>query len=77
MTSEEHATSGDALSSFPKVAGTVALMLGVNPRLTHQQARDILFLGPDVVDTDVSKPVGSFLNAKYAVDEAARMAATP
>jgi hypothetical protein len=52
-------------------------MLGVNPKLTHQQARDILFLGPDVVDTDVSKPVGSFLNAKYAVDEAARMAATP
>jgi hypothetical protein len=52
-------------------------MLGVNPKLTHQQARDILFLCPDVVDTDVSKPVGSFLNAKYAVDEAARMAAKP
>jgi subtilisin family serine protease len=61
----------------PKVAGTVALMLGVNPKLTHQQARDILLLCPDVVDTDVSKPVGSFLNAKYAVEEAARMAASP
>ena len=70
-------TFGGTSGAAPKVAGTVALMLGVNPRLTHQQARDILFLGPDVVDTDVSKPVGSFLNAKYAVDEAARMAATP
>jgi len=68
---------GNTSGAAPKVAGTVALMLGVNPKLTHQQARDILFLGPDVVDTDVSKPVGSFLNAKYAVDEAARMAATP
>ena len=70
-------TFGGTSGAAPKVAGTVALMLGVNPKLTHQQARDILFLGPDVVDTDVSKPVGSFLNAKYAVDEAARMAATP
>ena len=68
---------GNTSGAAPKVAGTVALMLGVNPKLTHQQARDILFLGPDVVDTDVSKTVGSFLNAKYAVDEAARMAATP
>jgi hypothetical protein len=34
-------------------------------------------LCPDVVDTDVSTPVGGFLNAKYAVDEPARMAATP
>jgi subtilisin family serine protease len=68
---------GNTSGAAPKVAGTVALMLGVNPKLTHQQARDILFLCPDVVDTDVSKPVGSFLNAKYAVDEAARMAATP
>lgn len=70
-------TFGNTSGAAPKVAGTVALMLGLNPKLTHQQARDILFLGPDVVDTDVSKPVGSFLNAKYAVDEAARMAATP
>ncbi|HEX4708030.1 MAG TPA: S8 family serine peptidase [Candidatus Angelobacter sp.] len=70
-------TFGGTSGAAPKVAGTVALMLGVNPKLTHQQVRDILFLGPDVVDTDVSKPVGSFLNAKYAVDEAARMAATP
>jgi subtilisin family serine protease len=68
---------GNTSGAAPKVAGTVALMLGVNPKLTPQQARDILFLAPDVVDTDVSKPVGSFLNAKYAVDEAARMAATP
>lgn len=68
---------GGTSGAAPKVAGTVALMLGVNPKLTHQQARDILFLCPDVVDTDVSKPVGSFLNAKYAVDEAARMAANP
>jgi subtilisin family serine protease len=68
---------GGTSGAAPKVAGTVALMLGVNPKLTHQQARDILFLCPDVVDTDVSKPVGSFLNAKYAVDEAARMAAKP
>jgi subtilisin family serine protease len=70
-------TFGGTSGAAPKVAGTVALMLGVNPKLTQQQVRDILFLGPDVVDTDVSKPVGSFLNAKYAVDEAARMAATP
>jgi subtilisin family serine protease len=68
---------GNTSGAAPKVAGTVALMLGVNPRLTPQQARDILFLCPDVVDTDVSKPVGSFLNAKYAVDEAVRMGATP
>jgi len=52
------------------VAGTVALMLGVNPKLKQQQVRDILFTNSDVVDTDVSKPVGSFLNAANAVDQA-------
>jgi len=68
---------GNTSGAAPKVAGTVALMLGLNPRLTHQQARDILFVCPDVVDTDVSKMVGSFLNAKHAVDEATRMATRP
>jgi subtilisin family serine protease len=68
---------GNTSGAAPKVAGTVALMLGVNPKLTHQQARDILFTGSDVVDTDVSKPVGSFLNSLSAVEAAAKLAATP
>jgi len=68
---------GGTSGAAPKVAGTIALMLGVNPKLTHQQARDILFTGPDVVDTDISKTVGSFLNAQHAVDQAAQMPAKP
>ena len=58
-------------SACPKVAGTAALMLEVNPQLTHAEVKAILngsgtYQDPD----DFSKPVGPFLNALAAVQQA-------
>jgi subtilisin family serine protease len=56
------------------VAGTVALMLSVNPNLTHDEVRDILrTTGSPITpesDSDTEKPIGVFLNAEAAVLEA-------
>ena len=63
---------GGTSGATPKVAGTVALMLDVNPGLTHDQVRTILNTTGSAVVTDSTKPVGTFLNAEAAVRAASR-----
>ncbi|WP_447600625.1 S8 family peptidase [Nitrospira sp. Nam80] len=63
---------GGTSGATPKVAGTVALMLDVNPNLTHEQIRTILNTTGTAVVTAPGKPVGTFLNAEAAVREALR-----
>ncbi|HEU4595812.1 MAG TPA: S8 family serine peptidase, partial [Pyrinomonadaceae bacterium] len=58
---------GGTSGATPKVAGTVALMLSVNPNLTHAQIRTILKDTGTPVVTDANKPVGTFLNSAAAV----------
>ncbi len=63
---------GQTSGAAPKVAGTVALMLQVNPTLTPAQVKEILIAeGGDVI-SDPAKPAGRFLNAEAAVREAKR-----
>jgi subtilisin family serine protease len=65
---------GGTSGAAAKVAGTVALMLSVNPNLTHDEVRDILrTTGSPITpesDSDTEKPIGVFLNAEAAVLEA-------
>ena len=63
---------GGTSGAAPKVAGTVALMLEVNPELTHEQIRTILNTTGSPIVTDPAKPVGTFLNAEAAVGQAAQ-----
>ena len=63
---------GGTSGATPKVAGTVALMLDVNPNLTHEEVRTILNSTGTPVVTDAGKPVGTFLNAEAAVRQAIR-----
>ena len=63
---------GGTSGATPKVAGTVALMLSVNPRLTHDDIRDILSGTGSPLTEDPGKPIGVFLNAEAAVAEALR-----
>lgn len=63
---------GGTSGATPKVAGTVALMLSVNPRLSHNDVRDILAGTGSPVSEDPGKPIGVFLNAEAAVAEALR-----
>jgi hypothetical protein len=63
---------GGTSGATPKVAGTVALMLNVNPSLTHEQIRTILNRTGTPVVTTSDKPVGTFLNTEAAVLEASR-----
>ncbi len=65
---------GGTSGATPKVAGAAALMLEVNPELTHAEIRDILNQTGGPVVTDAAKPVGTFLNVEAAVQEAARRA---
>lgn len=65
---------GGTSGATPKVAGTVALMLDVNPDLTHAEIRTILNTTGAAVVTDAGKPVGTFLNAEAAVRAARRQA---
>ena len=65
---------GGTSGATPKVAGTVALMLEVNPDLTHEEIRNILNRTGTTVITDASKPIGTFLNSEAAVREARRTA---
>jgi subtilisin family serine protease len=61
---------GGTSGATPKVAGTVALMLSVNPDLSHEEVRQILInTGMDVI-SEQGKPVGRFLNTHAAVETA-------
>ena len=63
---------GGTSGAAPKVAGTVALMLSVNPKLKHHEIREILAGTGSPMVEDPGKPIGSFLNAEAAVAEAIR-----
>ncbi|WP_397422751.1 S8 family peptidase [Phenylobacterium sp.] len=65
---------GGTSGATPKVAGAVALMLSVNPTLTHSQVRQILKSTGQPVQTDANKPIGVFLDVGAAVAEARRLA---
>lgn len=58
---------GGTSGATPKVAGTVALMLSVNPSLTHAEVRAILQSTGGPVVTDPGKPAGVFLDSEAAV----------
>ena len=58
---------GGTSGATPKVAGTVALMLEVNPDLTPADIRTFLNTTGTPVVTDAGKPVGTFLNSNAAV----------
>ena len=61
---------GGTSGAAPKVAGVAALLLAANPSLTHEEIRTILRNTGGPVVTDVGKPVGTFLNAEAAVQQA-------
>jgi C-terminal processing protease CtpA/Prc len=63
---------GGTSGAAPKVAGVVALMLSVNPDLTHADVREILAGTGSPLTEDPGKPIGVFLNAEAAVAEALR-----
>jgi subtilisin family serine protease len=63
---------GGTSGATPKVAGTVALMLSVNPQLSHDDIREVLAGTGAPVTEDPGKPIGVFLNAEAAVAEALR-----
>lgn len=63
---------GGTSGATPKVAGTAALMLSVNPQLSHNDVRDILAGTGSPLSEDPGKPIGVFLNAEAAVAEALR-----
>jgi subtilisin family serine protease len=56
---------GGTSGAAAKVAGVIALMLEANPRLTHEQIKEILVSTGSPLPTD--KPIGAFLNAEGAV----------
>jgi subtilisin family serine protease len=59
-----------ASAATPKVAGTAALMLAVDPMLTRQEITSILRDTGSAVITDSTKPVGTLLNSGAAVKTA-------
>jgi subtilisin family serine protease len=61
---------GGTSGATPKVAATVALMLSVNPQLSHEEIKEILIETGTAIITDPAKPVGGFLNTEAAVREA-------
>ncbi|MDB5073729.1 MAG: hypothetical protein JWM87_4840 [Candidatus Eremiobacteraeota bacterium] len=61
---------GGTSGATPKVSGAVALLLSVDPTLTHAQVRSILNATGSAVQTEPGKPVGTFLNVEAAVHRA-------
>ncbi|HSD45344.1 MAG TPA: S8/S53 family peptidase, partial [Pyrinomonadaceae bacterium] len=61
---------GGTSGAAAKVAGTVALMLSVNPHLTHEEVREILRTTGSQIITASNRKVGNFLDAGAAVLEA-------
>jgi Subtilase family len=61
---------GGTSGATPKVAGVAALMLAVNSNLSHADIRSILNATGTAVIPDPGKPVGTFLNADTAVQQA-------
>jgi hypothetical protein len=61
---------GGTSGATPKVAAAAALMLQVNPALTHQQIQTILNRTGTPVISDPGKPVGTFLDVEAAVHAA-------
>jgi hypothetical protein len=62
---------GGTSGATPKVAGTCALMLSVNPGLSHAQIRSMLSASGLPIVPEAGKPVGTLLNADAAVRQAA------
>jgi len=62
---------GGTSGATPKVAGVAALVLAANPSLSHAAVRSILNTTGSNVVPDPGKPVGTFLNAEAAVQQAA------
>ncbi|HUG25165.1 S8 family peptidase [Piscinibacter sp.] len=63
---------GGTSGATPKVAGTAALMLSVNPQLSHEEVHEILRRTGSTIVEDPGKPVGAFIDAEAAVMEALR-----
>jgi subtilisin family serine protease len=63
-------TFGGTSGAAPKVAGACALMLEVNPSLSHADVRNILVETGSEVLTSPNRPAGVFLNVEAAVSRA-------
>ena len=59
---------GGTSGATPKVAAVTALLLQIDPSLTHAQIRAILNQSGSTVTTAADRPVGTFLNAVSAVN---------
>lgn len=63
---------GGTSGAAPKVAGVAALMLAVNPALSHAEIRQILIATGNTPESPAHMPIGRFLDADAAVAEASR-----
>lgn len=63
---------GGTSGATPKVAGAAALMLSVNPQLSHAEVREILRATGFPVVSEPGKPIGHLLDTEAAVREALR-----